>query len=132
YDNITFQSSQPSVVAVTPDGRLNAVRAGKAVITARAGTASASVDVEVVSAIPATVTVEPGVSSVRTGDVVRFTAVVKDRTGRVLEGLTPRWSVAAVSGAAVGQIDAEGAFVAEEQGSYTVTASVGSASGDAG
>jgi len=132
YDNITFQSSQPSVVAVTPDGRLNAVRAGSAVVTARAGTASASVDIEVVAAIPATVTVEPGVSSVRTGDVVRFTAVVKDRAGRVLEGLTPRWSVAALSGAAVAQIGADGAFVAEEQGSYTVTASVGSASGDAG
>ena len=31
----------------------------------------------------------PGTSSVRTGDVIRFTATVKDKAGKTIEGLTP-------------------------------------------
>jgi len=131
YDPITYASSAPAVVAVTPDGRLQALRAGSATITGSAGSATARVAVEVVAAVPGSVTLSPATTSVRTGDVVRYTATVKDRAGRVIEGLTPRWSVAAVGPTAAGQIDAQGAFVAEEQGTYTVSASVGTVTADA-
>ncbi len=131
YDAIAFASSSPRVVATTPDGRLQALRPGTAVITASAGNARASVSVEVVAAVPASITITPGTTSVRTGDVVRFTLTVKDRLGKVIEGLTPRWSVAALTADGVAQIDADGAFVAEERGSYTVSATVGTATADA-
>ena len=131
YDAITFASSNPRVVAATSDGRLQALRAGTALVTASAGNARASVSVEVVAAVPATITITPGTTSVRTGDVVRFKVAVKDRLGKAIEGLTPRWSVAALTADGVGQIDAEGAFVAEERGTYTVSATVGTTTADA-
>lgn len=131
YDQITYTSGNPRVVAVTPDGRLQALRPGTAVITGSAGNATASVSVQVVAAVPAAVTITPGTSTVRTGDVVRFTATVKDRLGKAIDGLTPRWSVAAVSAEGVAQIDQDGAFVAEERGSYTVSVTVGNATADA-
>jgi plastocyanin len=131
YDPISYSSSNPRVVAVTPDGRLEAVRPGTAVVTGAAGNAKATVSVEVVSSAPATVAIAPATGTAKTGDVVRFTASVKDRTGRAIEGLAPRWSVAAIDPAGVAQIDADGAFVAEEQGTYTVTAQVGAVTADA-
>ncbi|MFN0181927.1 MAG: LVIVD repeat-containing protein [Gemmatimonadales bacterium] len=131
YDPISYSSSNPRVVAVTPDGRLEAVRPGTAVVTGAAGNAKATVTVEVVSSVPATAAIALATGTAKTGDVVRFTVGVKDRTGRAIEGLAPRWSVAAVDPAGVAQIDAEGAFVAEEQGTYTVTAQVGTVTADA-
>ena len=132
YDPVSYTSSNPKVVAVTPDGRLQALRAGTVVITGAAGNAArASASVDVVAAIPAALTITPGMTSVRTGDVVRFTVAVKDRLGKTIEGLTPRWSVAAVATGGVGQIDSDGAFVAEERGTYTVSATVGTVSADA-
>ena len=128
YDPVRYSSSNPKVVAVTSDGRLQALRAGTVVITGAAGNARASASVEVVAAIPAALTITPGTTSVRTGDVVRFTVAVKDRLGKTIEGLTPRWSVAAVAAGGVGQVDPDGAFVAEERGTYTVSATVGTVS----
>ena len=131
YDPVSFTSSKPLVVTVTPDGRVQALRAGTAVITGQAGAAHASVPVEVVAAVPASIVVSPATRSVLTGDVVRFGVVVKDRAGKPIEGLTPRWSVAPLGATGAGQIDADGAFVAEEQGAYAVTVTVGSLTADA-
>ncbi len=131
YDAVTFASSNPRVVAVTADGRLQAIRPGRAVMTGSAGNATSSTVVEVVAAVPASVTITPGTTSVRTGDVVRFTATVKDRLGKAIEGLSPRWAVTSMAAGGAGQVDQDGAFVAEERGSYTVSATVGNATGDA-
>jgi hypothetical protein len=130
-DPISFTSSNPAVAAITSDGRLHAKAPGSATITGSAGNATATVGVQVVPNAIGSVTVAPGTSSVRTGDVVRFTATVKDKTGKPIEGLTPRWSVAAIGATGAGQIDKDGAFVAEERGVYTVSASVGGSTGDA-
>ncbi len=131
YDPISFTSSKPLVVGVTADGRVQALRTGTAVITGLAGKAQASVSVDVVAAAPASIALTPATAAVKTGDVIRYAAVVKDRAGKTIEGLTPRWSVAAIGGTGAGQVDADGAFVAEEQGSYTVTVSVGTLTADA-
>jgi len=130
YDAATFSSSNPAILSATPDGRIQALRAGTAVLTGKAGNATATVNVEVVAAVPATVTITPASNNVRTGDVVRFTATVKDRAGKAIEGLSLRWSVDALGKTAVAQIDHEGAFVAEEQGTYTVSATAGTVTGD--
>jgi len=69
----------------------------------------------------ATLELTPTSATGRTGDVLRFELVARDRAGRRLEGLTPTWSFSPGQGA----IGEDGAFVGYEQGSYTVTASLG-------
>ena len=63
----------------------------------------------------------------RQGDVVRFTATVRDTKGRVLTGLTPSWSFSPGRGA----IDDGGAFVGDVPGRYVVTAGLGTRDADA-
>ena len=125
-DHVQWSSSSPSV-KITRDGSLQALSAGRATITASAGAASVSMPVEVVAAQVASVEVTPGTTNARTGDVVRFKAVVRDNAGREIAGLTPSWLFTPGKG----MIDADGAFVAYEPGSYQVTANFGNRSADA-
>ena len=125
--HVLWSSSAPAIVKVAANGALQAVAAGKAVITATDGSAAARIPVEVVSAQIGTVEVQPAVAQVRTGDVVRFKAIVKDAAGREITGLTPSWLFTPGKG----MVDPDGAFVAYEPGSYQVTANFGSRSADA-
>ncbi|MBI3792489.1 MAG: Ig-like domain-containing protein [Gemmatimonadetes bacterium] len=123
----TWTSSAPGVVKVVGDGILEAVAPGKATVTASAGAARATLDLEVPRATLASVTVTPGAAQARTGDVVRFTATAKDASGAAIGGLTPTWSFAPGQG----QVDPDGAFVAYEPGTYAVTAQLGNRVGTA-
>ncbi|HXE58683.1 MAG TPA: Ig-like domain-containing protein [Gemmatimonadales bacterium] len=125
---VTFASSNPRVASVTPDGRLTAHAPGRAVITARAGPATSTLELRVVGTAIARLDLEPGSRRARTGDVIRFRATARDAAGKPLQGFPVRW---AVSGGGAAQIDDEGAFVAELPGTYTVTATLGSRSADA-
>ncbi|MBK7922110.1 MAG: Ig-like domain-containing protein [Gemmatimonadetes bacterium] len=87
HDPLTFSSSNARVASVTPDGRLRAVAPGRATITARAGSASATVGVQVIPATLSRLEVEPGSSAARTGDVVRFKVAGRSATGRAVDGL---------------------------------------------
>ena len=126
-DRMQWSSSAPSIVRVSADGGIQAVGAGRAVVTASSGRASAQLPLEVVAASVASVQVTPASPSVRTGDVTRFHAVVRDANGRELSGLTPTWLFTPGQGV----IDPDGAFVAYEPGTYQVTASFGRHSADA-
>ena len=126
-DRVQWASSAPAVVQVDANGELHAVAPGRATITATAGDASTRLPVEVLSATVASVQLMPASASVRTGDVVRFRAVVRDAGGRELTGLTPAWTFAP----GAGMVDADGAFVAYEPGTYHVAASFGSRGADA-
>jgi hypothetical protein len=128
-DQATFASSNAKVASIEPDGRLSAVSPGRATITARAGDATWTHEVQVVSNTVARLEVAPADRAVRTGDVVRFTAKGLDRGGKPVDGAVVRWAVAGGAGAAT--IDADGAFVAESPGSYTVTAVLGAQQADA-
>jgi hypothetical protein len=75
-------------------------------------------------------TLEPGDRTVRTGDVVAFRVKALDRAGKAVTGAVA-WAVAATSDAGIAQIDADGRFVAETPGTYTVTASLGGRTADA-
>lgn len=130
-DPIVYTSANPRVAATTPEGLVQAVGPGKTVITGTAGAAVARVTVQVVPNTIATLSIAPATRAALTGEVVRFTVTPKDRAGRPIEGLTPRWLVAAVGSTGSAVIDEDGAFVADEQGVYTVTALVGSESADA-
>jgi hypothetical protein len=128
-DPVTFTSSNPRIASVTSDGRLRAIAAGRATITATSGPATETLGLQVLPNTVARITVEPGSATVRTGDVVKFTATPRTAAGRAISDVAVDWAVTA--GAGVSLIDPSGTFVAELPGSYTVTASVGGKEADA-
>ena len=114
---LAFTSSDQSVAAVDATGRVYARAAGEATIVITAGQARATVTVSVTAGDPGTVTVTPTDAQGRTGDVIRFQA----------EGSTtlhPEWTVGG-SGAQIEADGPEGVFVAEEPGTYRITAMYG-------
>ena len=126
-DPVTWSSTAPAIATVSGTGRVTAVAPGSAVIRAVAGAATGEVRVEVVPNTIRRVEITGGAPEARQGDVLRFKAVARDASGREIAGLTPAWTMAPGSGL----IDGDGAFVGNEPGSYTVSASFGAASGDA-
>jgi hypothetical protein len=120
-DLIAWQSSAPNVVRVSGDGRITGVAPGTATITASTGAARASLTLAVVSANLSAFDIAPGTHEARTGDVVRFTAQVRDAGGRAIADLEPNWSIAPGHGV----IDQAGTFVGYEAGRYTITATLG-------
>jgi hypothetical protein len=126
-DRVQWASSAPGVVRVAGDGVVQAVAPGRATVTATAGNATSRLPVEVVGSRAASVELQPATASVRTGDVVRFRAVVRDAAGREITGLRPNWLFTPGKG----MVDPDGAFVAYEPGTYQVTANFGAQSADA-
>jgi len=126
-DRIEWRSSAPNVIFVTDAGIITAGTAGRSTVTATTGNARGTLEITVLPGRASRVTLTTATARARTGDVVRFRTDVRDSAGRALEGLTPLWLFAPGKG----EIDAEGAFVAYEPGTYTVRADFGTASGDA-
>ncbi|HET6703217.1 MAG TPA: Ig-like domain-containing protein [Gemmatimonadaceae bacterium] len=120
-DPIQWTSSAPRIVRVE-DGLISAVAAGRATLTAAAGTAKATVTVQVIPNTITSLTIAPARPKVRTGDVVTFTARTRSSSGDV-SGLTPTWAMQGN-----GVIDAEGTFVAYDPGPIVVTATLGNRS----
>jgi hypothetical protein len=119
YDEVTWSSDHPHVATVSPAGRLVASRPGRATVTAKAGRASRSFAVTVVANPVATLQVQPATASLRTGDVLRFTAQARSAAGRSVSDAVPEWSM----GPGGGTIDGDGSFVADVPGRYRVIAS---------
>ena len=126
-DVLQWSSGMPAAASVDADGIVTARAPGRATITVTDKGVSASQNVLVVPNSISAIELSPRRQSVRTGDVVRFTANPRDAAGRAVAGLTPTWSFAPGRG----QIDPEGVFVAYEPGTYIVTASYGQRSSDA-
>jgi len=127
-DLLAFTTSNARVATVTPDGRLHAVAPGRVKITGAAGKATSAIDFQVMPNTIRRFTVEPATTSVRTGDVVRFTVGARDAAGKSVEGVAVRWTV--TGGGGIATVDHEGAFVAEQPGRYVVTAEAGSLSAE--
>jgi hypothetical protein len=113
---IGWTSNAPNVATVDAAGLVMGIAPGKARITARNGEAAGTTDVTVVVNPVQTLVVAPRTTHAYTGDVVRFSA-----SANVVNAPAIRWSVTG-SGAT---IDTDGGFVAEEPGTYTITASSG-------
>src|SRR5260221_496639 len=77
-DPVTFTSSNPRIATVTADGRLRAINAGRATITAASGPATETLPLQVLPNTIARVSVEPATANVRTGGVEAH----RDRTVR--------------------------------------------------
>jgi hypothetical protein len=120
-DVVTWTSSAPGIATVDRAGTITAVAPGSATITAAAGAAKQTLAVNVISTPVASVSLTPSSPHARTGDVIRFKAVAKDAAGKDIAGLTPTW----LFSPGKGEIDADGAFVGYEAGTYSVTALLG-------
>src|ERR1043166_4233134 len=121
-DPVRWSSSSDAVARVAGNGTITAVGPGRAVMTASVGGVRETLPVEVVSARIGSITLSPSQPRGRTGDVIRFKASITDAAGKQIDGLTPTWLFAPGQGA----IDAQGAFVGYDAGTYTVTAVIGS------
>jgi hypothetical protein len=113
---ITWGSSRPAIARVDAAGVVTGIAAGEAVIKASSGMAAGTTMIKVVKNSLTGLTIEPGSSKANTGDVVHFTA-----KGTPNNNFTPRWAVSG-NGAT---IYSDGAFVADQPGTYIVTASSG-------
>ncbi len=120
-DRMTWRSSAPAVARVDANGIVTAVGAGRATISAGAGSASAALPIEVVATSVADLTMTPSTVNARTGDVVRFAVTAKDGAGRTIAGLTPTFTFSPGNGV----LEQDGTFVGYEPGSYLVTATLG-------
>ncbi len=126
-DRVTWTSSAPAIVAVRADGLLEAKAAGSARITATAGAVEEGITIKVLPNTIASLRLTPETAEGRTGDVVRFQLVAKDRAGSEVAGFTPQWSFSPGQG----MVDADGSFVGYEAGTYLITASIGTRSAEA-
>lgn len=120
-DPVTWTSSAPGIVAASSDGGIRGVAPGTATVTASVGGIRSTVNIDVVSANISSLTLTPSSPKARTGDVIRFKLSAKDASGQEITGLAPTWLLAPGKG----EIDADGAFVGYEAGTYVVFAAFG-------
>lgn len=118
---LDWVSDNPSVVVVDSAGLVTGVSAGKAIILAKAEGARGELPIEVIKSNVRSIAVEPRTSNARTGDVLHFNAMAKDVGGASVNSAAIRWAVSG-NGA---MIESDGGFVANNPGTYVVTASVG-------
>ncbi len=116
---VTWSSDDPSTATVDVAGLVVGLKPGRAKIKAACEQGAGTMAVEVIANPIKSIGIEPKSASVRTGDVVRFSA--RPNGGSAINDLAVRWSVAG-EGA---MIEPDGAFVAEQPGSFVVTASIG-------
>ena len=119
--SVSFRSSDPRIATVDAGGVVRGVAPGTAVITGQADGARGEISIRVLPNPVAAVAVT-GPRMARTGDVVRFRAEATARDGRSAGEVPVLWSVSGGGGA---RVDPDGGFVAEESGTYVVTAVAG-------
>lgn len=129
---VTWTSSDPAVAEMDAFGNLIAHRAGSVTLTADAEGASSTLDVRVDPNPVASIELSaPALDTVRTGDVVRFTAVAKDAQARAVGDVPVQFAVSGrpskdiIAPGATAGIGRDGMFVAERSGIYTVVATAG-------
>ena len=124
--SVSWMSTDPAIAVVT-GGRVQAVKAGTAVISAAVGQITNSVSVHVAEATADAVVIEPNTIHVSSGQRVSLSAQVQDKNGRQLERRI-RWLT---SDASVASVTRAGEVVATGSGVATVTAESGGVTGTA-
>lgn len=124
WDAIVFESQNPEIATVDVTGRVFGHRPGAATIVGAAGDARAELEIRVRENPATSYDIEPTVAKARTGDVVRFRLSGRAGDGALVTGFQPGWVVSGPGADVEGQTG-EGVFVAEEPGTYVVTAVIG-------
>ena len=133
-DDVTpaFSSADPAVAAIDRFGNLALHRPGQVDVTASVDGVSDVVTIDVVTNPIAALELRASAEGGRTGDVIHFTAVATDGSGREVDSVPLSFAVGGetasgiVASGAPAQIAADGRFVAERSGTYTVIATSGS------
>jgi hypothetical protein len=120
---LSYRSSAPDVAGVDAAGLIFARGPGTATITVTGADVSTTVTLDVRPDPGVSYALEPLESRVRTGDVIRFDATATIAGGGQVRAF-PEWSLSGV-GAQIEDEDGQGVFVAEEPGTYRVTARMG-------
>ena len=126
--NVSWKSLSPAIAKVDSAGVVTGLAAGTARIQAAADSATGEITVRVVADPVRRLAINPGTTTVRTGDVVRFAAVARDAAGKPVTGIVTHWSVGGTPTSASfpsAQVFDDGGFVADTPGKYVVTASIG-------
>lgn len=120
---LTWSSSDPSVAAVDAAGLVFARSEGSATISVSGADVRTTATLRVRPDPGVAYALDPMESRVRTGDVIRFAATAETSSGETVQAF-PEWSLSGV-GAQIEDEAGEGVFVAEEPGTYRVTARMG-------
>ena len=122
---VTWTSSDDLVATVSTQGLVTAVQNGVAAITARSGSASASIPVTVMQSV-GSIAIEPASATLTAlGETVQLTATVLDPNRLPVADAVLSWSS---SDASVAVVSGEGLVTAVSNGTATITARSGSAS----
>jgi hypothetical protein len=128
---VQWSSSNEMVAVVDGFGNVTGRSAGSVTIKAAFEGQSASVGYSVEAFPDVSLTLVGGVAEARTGDVIRFEAVVRDDSGARRQDVPVSWSHSytptegMLGVPAAGQIRPDGAYVADVPGIHTITANAG-------
>ena len=129
---LSFSSKNPKVARSQGSGHFQLLSEGKATIVVQAGSEKTKATIRVRANPVVSLELTPETESVRTGDVARFQAVAKNAQGAAVPDVPVMYSLQSrpyqtiLGAGAAAQIEADGRFVAERSGSYTVVATTGS------
>jgi hypothetical protein len=132
--SFSWSSSNASVAQVDGSGRVSAVAAGNATITATSGGRSGTAQVTVNAAPPpppapvVSVEVTPSRRTLEVGGSFDFDAIVRAADGTQLQGKQVSWNSSAPS---VASVDGNGLVTAKKAGEATITATSEGKSGTA-
>jgi len=118
---ISWTSETPSIASVDKAGVVVGLHPGQAKVRATSGKASGTISFAVEKNPVASLSVQPGTSQAKTGDVIHFTPQAKDAQGGSVKNPAVSWEVIGAGAT----IYPDGAFVAEEPGTYIVKATSG-------
>ena len=122
---VAWSSADTTVAVVDSSGLVTAVGSGAVTVTATAGEAAGEARVNVMQ-LAGSVTVSPSMDSVALGDTLRLVAEAYDESGHVVAGAEFTWSS---SDAPVASVDPSGLVRGAGEGTATITATAGDASG---
>lgn len=128
---VSWASDNPAVASVDRFGDVTAHRVGVATLRATGCGVTGRRRVTVTPNPARTLALTASAEGGRTGDVIRFTAVVKDASGRPIAGYPVTYAVKAavedtvLASESPAEVDQDGRFVAQRAGDYTVIATAG-------
>ncbi len=129
---VRLETGNEDVASLEEIGSLSLGRAGRVRITAHAESIETTIDIEVSRNPVVSFELSASSDNVRTGDVVFFEAKALDAAGNPVPDFPALFATSArpaadiIAAGAIGQIDDEGAFVAERPGLHTIVAIAGS------